>query len=188
MHPIPTAPTLDQAGFADAAVELLRELDLDEVVVLGWSLGGHIDTEMTDRLPGMRGPMIAGTPLVGRNDMALGFARAPRAGLAGREHLSEADCEALVHAIVGEAAELWLVRAVARADGRFRKGLFGAAAHAGDGSRPARHRRGQPHADRRRERRWRSHRQPRLHRQRRLSRLMGWMMPSPAGRGHAAFW
>ncbi len=36
-------------GYADAAVETLRALDVDDAVVFGWSLGGHIGIEMGSR-------------------------------------------------------------------------------------------------------------------------------------------
>ena len=49
-------------GLADAAVELLYQLGVDEAIVFGWSLGGHIGIEMIPRFPGMRGLMISGAP------------------------------------------------------------------------------------------------------------------------------
>lgn len=114
-------------GLTDAVVELLKRLDVTEMVVVGWSLGGHIGIEMTSRPSGMRGLLITGTPPVRPDDIARGFTRAPGAGLAGRERLSEAECEAFARAIFGASIDPFLVRAVARADGRFRRRLFEAA-------------------------------------------------------------
>jgi pimeloyl-ACP methyl ester carboxylesterase len=119
-------------GLADAAVELLEKLGLNEAIVFGWSLGGHIGIEMIPRFAGMRGLMITGTPPVGRNNMAQGFNSSPSKEVAGKQELSEADIEAFVQAIFGESAEAFLHDAVARADGRFRKRLF-EAARAGEG-------------------------------------------------------
>lgn len=56
--------TYTLAGLADAAIELLERLGISEVVVLGWSLGGHIGIEMMQRFPGMKGLVITGTPPV----------------------------------------------------------------------------------------------------------------------------
>jgi pimeloyl-ACP methyl ester carboxylesterase len=119
-------------GLADAAIELLEQMGVDEVVVFGWSLGGHIGIEMIPRLPRMRGLFITGSPPVGRNNMARGFNSAPNMGVAGKEHVSEADIESFVQAIFGTSAEPFLRNAVARTDGRFRKRLF-EAARAGEG-------------------------------------------------------
>jgi pimeloyl-ACP methyl ester carboxylesterase len=121
------ARTYTRPGLADAVVELLEKLGVKEAVVLGWSLGGHIGIEMVPRFAGMRGLMVIGTPPVARNGMADGFQRSPHMQLAGQEHLSETDIEAFVHAIFGKSAEPFLHKAVARADGRFRKTLFEAA-------------------------------------------------------------
>jgi len=126
------ARTYTRPGLADAVVELLGKLGVKEAVVLGWSLGGHIGIEMVPRFAGMRGLMVVGTPPVARNGMADGFQRSPHMQLAGQEHLSETDIEAFVHAIFGKSAEPFLHKAVARADGRFRKTLF-EAARAGSG-------------------------------------------------------
>jgi pimeloyl-ACP methyl ester carboxylesterase len=114
-------------GFADAAVELLEKLGVTEVLVFGWSLGGHIGIEMLSRFSGMRGLMITGTPPVRRDNMAQGFSASPHMGVVGKQDLSEADIETFVQAIFGESAEPFLRHAVARTDGRLRKRLFEAA-------------------------------------------------------------
>jgi pimeloyl-ACP methyl ester carboxylesterase len=119
-------------GCADAAVELLEKLGVTEAVVLGMSLGGHIGIEMVPRFSGMRGLMIVGSPPVGRNTMAQGFNASPQMGVAGKADLSEAEIAGFVQGIFGGSAEPFLLEAVARADGRFRKRVF-EAARAGGG-------------------------------------------------------
>jgi pimeloyl-ACP methyl ester carboxylesterase len=104
-------------GLADAAIELLDKLGVAEVIVFGWSLGGHIGIEMIPRFRGMRGLMICGAPPVGRNQMSQGFRSSPYSGVA----------DGFVEAIFGESAGRFLHDAVARADGHFRKTLFDAA-------------------------------------------------------------
>ena len=122
-------------GLADAAVELLDKLGIDEAIVFGWSLGGHIGIEMIPRFPGMRGLMICGAPPVSPNQMSQGFNASPQLGIAGKQELSEAEINAFVTGIFGDSAESFLRDAVARADGRFRKNLF-EAARAGEGVNP----------------------------------------------------
>jgi pimeloyl-ACP methyl ester carboxylesterase len=119
-------------GLADAAVELLGGLGISEVIVFGWSLGGHIGIEMISRFPGMRGLMISGAPPVRHNQMSQGFRGSLHRSVAGKEELSKADIDAFVESIFGESAEAFLRHAVALADGRFRKRLF-EAARAGEG-------------------------------------------------------
>ena len=114
-------------GLADAAIEILAKLGVGDVVLFGWSLGGHIALEMVPRLPRIRGVMISGTPPVGRGRMADGFIPAPHMKLAGQEHLSPEEIDAFGHAIFAEGFAPFLREAMARTDGRARKILFEAA-------------------------------------------------------------
>jgi pimeloyl-ACP methyl ester carboxylesterase len=70
-----------QPGYARAAVELLKKMAVKEVVVFGWSLGGHIGIEMIPLAPAVgltiRGLMIVGTPPVGYGDLDKGFTFGP---------------------------------------------------------------------------------------------------------------
>lgn len=113
-----------RSGLADAAVELLEHMGIREAAVFGWSLGGHVGIDMLSRFPGMRGLMISGTPPVRRNRMAEGFIGSPGSGLAGKEHLTDAEIEAFAKGMLGEPVEPFLRAAIARTDGRFRKRLF----------------------------------------------------------------
>lgn len=49
-------------GFADAVSEAVKHLQLDSLIVVGWSLGGHIALELTSRLDNLKGLLITGTP------------------------------------------------------------------------------------------------------------------------------
>jgi pimeloyl-ACP methyl ester carboxylesterase len=124
--------TYTRSGLADAATELLETMGITEAVVLGWSLGGHIGIDMMLRFPGMRGLMITGTPPVRNGKMSEGFAGAPHTALAGKEVVSEEEIRGFVGTIFGDVAQPFMVDAVTRADGRFRKRLF-EAVRAGEG-------------------------------------------------------
>ncbi|WP_322049895.1 alpha/beta fold hydrolase [Paraburkholderia bannensis] len=115
--------TYSRGGFADAAVELLHELNISDAVIVGWSLGGHIGIDMLTRFQGMRGLMIVGTPPVGRDNMREGFMGLPQTGAAGRKDLSEADIDGFMQATFGERPA-FLRDAILRSDGRFREHLF----------------------------------------------------------------
>ena len=89
------------AGYADLAVSILQHLGIQTVVVLGWSLGGHVAIELIPLLPRgiLKGIMITGTP------PALGFDQVNRGfkfedlqnqkPLAGKSELSEEEVEIL---------------------------------------------------------------------------------------------
>lgn len=111
-------------GLADTAIELLGKLGIHEVILFGWSLGGHIAIEMASRLQGVKGIMVVGTPPVGRDNFAEGFMGSPQTGAAGREHLTRDEIEGFIGAIFGASAEPFMIEAVKRSDGRFRKRLF----------------------------------------------------------------
>ena len=70
-------------GLADAAIEALGRLGLREVVVVGWSLGGHIALEMASQSSGIKGLLVCGAPPVSRHNMAEGFIPRPHMKLAG---------------------------------------------------------------------------------------------------------
>lgn len=52
-------------GLMDAVFAVIRELDAEDAVYVGWSLGGHLLLEAADRLACARGFMIFGTPPLG---------------------------------------------------------------------------------------------------------------------------
>src|ERR1700754_647042 len=116
--------TYTRPGLADAAVEVLQKLEIEEAVIVGWSLGGHVAIEMIARFPALRGLMIVGSPPVSRDNMAEGFTGHPHARAAGREALSDTEIDDFVATIIGQSAEPFMHDAVARADQRFRKRLF----------------------------------------------------------------
>ena len=62
---IDPATQYTQPGYARCAIEVLKQLNVKKVVVLGWSLGGHIGIEMLPLVEEpirMVGLMIVGTP------------------------------------------------------------------------------------------------------------------------------
>lgn len=54
--------TYSWPGYADSVAELVQSLGLKNVMVVGWSLGGHVGLELTSRLDEMKGLFIFGTP------------------------------------------------------------------------------------------------------------------------------
>ena len=127
------ARTYTRAGLADAAYDVAEGLGLQEIIVLGWSLGGHVAIEMLSRMGGIRGLVITGTPPIRRGGVAEGFMPSQHLASAGQLVLSPPEMTSFAEAIFGEPVPPFLVPAIARADGRCRERLL-QAARAGDGA------------------------------------------------------
>jgi pimeloyl-ACP methyl ester carboxylesterase len=124
--------TYTLSGFADVVVEVLGTLGIERVIVLGWSLGGHIAVELLSRLESIEGLVLTGAPPIRRGGFAEGFVQSQHFALASRRHLSPAEVEQFGQAIFGRAVGPRLRHAIARADGRCRERLF-EAGRAGEG-------------------------------------------------------
>lgn len=118
--------TYTMPGYADVAIELLRELGIDKAAVFGWSLGGHVALEMIPRFAGTVGVMITGTPPVGKKpeEIMAGFRPSPHIGLVGQAELSPEEMEILIAATCGIPADPAMRAAVLRADGQSRAVMF----------------------------------------------------------------
>lgn len=49
-------------GFASIVAEIIQIMKLNNIVIVGWSLGGHVALELTSYLPQLQGLLITGTP------------------------------------------------------------------------------------------------------------------------------
>ena len=125
--------TYSRPGLADCAIELLARLGVSEVIVLGWSLGGHVAIEMLSRLETVKGVVISGAPPVRAGGMSEGFLASPANGLAGRGELTELEAQAFAEKMFGCDAQPFLRSAILRTDPRFRPYLF-EALRAGEGA------------------------------------------------------
>ena len=59
------ATTYCLGGYANALAAIASALDATNALFVGWSLGGHVVLEATDRLPRATGYLIFGTPPIG---------------------------------------------------------------------------------------------------------------------------
>jgi pimeloyl-ACP methyl ester carboxylesterase len=126
--------------YAEAALEVCRYMNLKQVVVLGWSLGGHIAIEMIPLsiLPQPRGSnvtvkgiFIIGTPPVdpAANEIHKAFKFGPepdawRSALAASAELTEEQRHIFAHYCADPPYEPWMQACVDRADPRARKTMF----------------------------------------------------------------
>ena len=117
--------TYSIAGYADAVIEVLEALDIDQVVVVGWSLGGHVAYEMMESFPGVVGAFITAAPPIpsGIRGLVSGFRVSALASLLGTADLRADQVSHLARATVGSASP-HLRAAILRTDGRARAGIF----------------------------------------------------------------
>ena len=64
-QPVADPTTLGIQGWAGIVRGLIDALQLDPMVLVGWSLGGHVALEAVGDLPGARGVLIFGTAPIG---------------------------------------------------------------------------------------------------------------------------
>ncbi|SMF38846.1 Pimeloyl-ACP methyl ester carboxylesterase [Xaviernesmea oryzae] len=121
-------------GLVDAVEEVLANLGIRRLVVLGWSLGGHLAIEMMARSHSVEGILIAGTPPVapGLIGMLRGFHPSFDLMLASKPNWSERDVDRFEGACFGHAATPDIRKGIVRADGRLRAVVSRSLMH-GDG-------------------------------------------------------
>jgi pimeloyl-ACP methyl ester carboxylesterase len=61
-------------GFADVVAEVIHLLGLQSVVVVGWSLGGHVALELTSKVAQLKGILLTGAPPIEVSARGLGLA------------------------------------------------------------------------------------------------------------------
>jgi pimeloyl-ACP methyl ester carboxylesterase len=86
-------------GYGRLVVKIVEALGLDDVVLVGWSLGGHVALEAADDIPGCKGVLIYGTPpLTFPPDMGAAFLPNPAMAAAFNPQLTEAEMRGFVDA------------------------------------------------------------------------------------------
>ncbi len=124
------ARTYTPRGYAEALVGVAREVGaLDGGVVVGWSLGGHVVLEASDRLGAAAGLMISGAPpLASSADFPRAFASEPALGAAFEESPTPEQVRALLALYFrpGEPIPEIFLEDFARSDGRARAAVMAA--------------------------------------------------------------
>jgi pimeloyl-ACP methyl ester carboxylesterase len=124
-------------GYADSAVRICEELGILEVIVVGWSLGGHVAIEMIHvglnegSKVKVKGILIMGTPPVNANQaeicQAFKFGPHPdswRTSIAATEHLTAEQRYTFAHQCADPPFESWMQAAVDRTHGLARRKMF----------------------------------------------------------------
>lgn len=109
-------------GFAECLSDVIAALQLERLIVMGWSLGGHIGIELLSRHPAVAGLTIVGAPPIspGPLGMLRGFQTNWDLLLASKERFSEQDILRFHELCFGGNGTLEQLADIRRADGRVR--------------------------------------------------------------------
>lgn len=117
--------TYNITGYADAILETLRQLEVDDFVVVGHSLGGHVALEMIALEAPVRGAFVFGTPPIENSldGLQAGFKPSPEMAYTGNAEISDEQVGMVLELALGPDArnEEALVAAVRRTDGLARQ-------------------------------------------------------------------
>ncbi len=112
-------------GYARIVKRLLKTMEIERPVLVGWSLGGNVAIEMAGRGLDLRGLCLIGTPPVGPGprDFAAAFQPSALASPAMRADATPTDLAAFVHDAFGTLAPVprHFLDSALRTDGRARE-------------------------------------------------------------------
>jgi len=113
-------------ALSEIVAELIARLALRRLMVLGWSLGGHIAMELLGH-PAIAGIVVTGAPPLSRGPLGMLRAFQPSWDmlLASKENFSERDVQRFYALCFARGGTPELMAAVRRADGRLRPALPG---------------------------------------------------------------
>lgn len=114
-------------GYGRLIARLVKALTLEDFVLVGWSLGGHVVLEAVDELAACKGALIYGTaPLAFPPDMASAFLPNPALTPAFNEVMSETEMQDFASAFFVSGYESIapvFLEDIHRADGRARAAI-----------------------------------------------------------------
>ncbi len=129
----PITPDTDYSfgTLADVIIDGLDALDLRNVVVAGWSLGGHVALEMQDRTTRIAGTMIFGAPplLAGALSSIRAYHFSRDMFLVSKSLLSPVDAVRFERFCIGREANGEHIKAIKAADPKMRVNVFKSVLH-----------------------------------------------------------
>ena len=112
-------------GYAAVVSEFAKRLAIDNALLVGCSLGGHVLIEASGQLPDSAGFMICGTPPVGKPMTADAFIPNPLLPLLFKSDLSDEEIVALTAGFFRPGGRIpqFFIEDMRRTDGRAREAL-----------------------------------------------------------------
>ena len=109
-------------GMIETIDDVLDNLGIDRLAVVGWGLGGHLAIEMLARKRAVQGLFLCGTPPVSRSLIGVLRAFHPSIDLffATKPHWTEKELKRFETLCFGHSATPEIRNAIARADGQLR--------------------------------------------------------------------
>lgn len=115
--------TYSVLGFVDVLKFILSELCINDCLLVGHSLGGHIAIETSNELKEVKGVLLFGTPPVGMPPVLdKAFLPNESISLLFKEQLSDTEADHLANAMSSDYKER-LIREIKRTDGKMRSSL-----------------------------------------------------------------
>ncbi len=117
--------TYTLSGYASIVAQTIREMGISKCALFGWSLGGHVAIEALDKIDGLCGVALTGTPPVELSTQ--GFMEACKdfpiemSKLMGKLHFTHEEAETFAH-VIGK--EDWMIEYVFKTDGYARQRLL----------------------------------------------------------------
>ncbi|KAH8649356.1 alpha/beta hydrolase fold protein [Xylariales sp. PMI_506] len=110
-----------QYAYAEAALEVLRYYNIKQVIVLGWSLGGHVALELVSVVANTQSPvdihiagiMITGTPPVPKQKIT-GFRKDADVSALFKPDASEEELASVASVLTKSAPPSWLIEDILR--------------------------------------------------------------------------
>lgn len=119
-------PRYSLRGYGETLKDLVEALNLDEVVIVGHSMGGHISMEIAPEIPQLKGLFVFGAPpLRVLDDMGRGFLQTPLLRFIGAPELGETEAVEWAQGMVAAEIEppAWMVSAIMSVDPKARPAL-----------------------------------------------------------------
>lgn len=91
-------------GFARTATKVMQHLGLEDYLIYGWSLGGHVALEMAAQGAPIRGIAMSGTPPIGPGGEAMAevFSTQPHVAMIGQAELNDQEIDTYLQHALGD--------------------------------------------------------------------------------------